>query len=333
MIALSPKPEPTKPEPNKLSPEKTNAHIKIASAHLKESEDSSDDPTVSRKDKLLELQNPSKHASESQLLHFLLNQFNEESTDVDTQVDILQNLENFSHKFENGRDLFKATDAVKSILLPALNSSHIEVRSAACGVFAIASQNNNDVQQIVLDFGVIRRLVHLLAHDESIARSKALFALSSVLRNFPAGQKKFVQDGGISALVKVAFSSLTRKRALTLISDLLREIKQCQEDAVIEENNAVPCLDSEIVEASLKSAGWCDVLQNCVQNIKGLDLHDQILTAECVQASLHICNKEFAKFGQLFKHVHDMIKGDEDFGEESRMLQNIMDLLYTKDEL
>lgn len=78
------------------------------------------------------------------------------------------------------------------------------MRRSACAIFAIASQNNREVQEIIVsESGVIRRLIHIISFDEKV-RSKALWALSALVRNFRMGQSKFMGEGGIPALVKVA---------------------------------------------------------------------------------------------------------------------------------
>jgi len=213
-----------------LSEKKQDLHIKIAQSHLQEEDKPSEGDIdkqgkVFRKDKSPDLQNPMKHASDEWLLTFLLEQYRISET-VEERVEILQNLENFSHKFENGRDLFKSTTAVKDILVPALNSTQVDIRKAACAVFAVAAQNNAVVQQIAKEAGAIRSLIHLLAFDP-VVKSKALYALSSILRNCPDAQGKFIHDGGIPALITVAFSFETRKRSLSLVTDLLTERKYC----------------------------------------------------------------------------------------------------------
>lgn len=326
-----------------LSPEKKQVHIKIAQNHLQqqqqaepEVEDSSASK-VFRKDKSPELQNPAKHASDEWLLSFLLMQYQVSDT-VEEKVEILQNLENFSHKFENGRDLFQHTGAVKDILIPALNSTNPEIRKQSCAVFAVAGQNNAVVQKIAKDAGAIRSLVHLLAFDPQV-RTKALFALSSLLRNFPEAQAKFIHEGGIPALIKVAFSFETRKRCLSLVTDLLTERKYClidlenqkqpSNDFELPSGDLIedPCDEFKVLEKALKDSGWCDVLSDSVKSLGGFDTEDQLLTAEAVGSSLNFCREEVAPYSKIFQGLLVKFEDDEDFQEESLTLRAIIDTI------
>ncbi|CAG7835780.1 unnamed protein product [Allacma fusca] len=289
--------------------EKAEIHKKIAATHLKAAESSQEDDVsrteekpgnVVRKDKPAELQNSEKHSSDEWLLHFLLEQYTLTETseaNVEEQVDILQNLEHFAHKFENGRDLFQSTNALKKILLPALNSTYAEIRKAACGVFAVAAQNNAIVQKTALQNGVVRRLVHLLTFDLASVRSKALYGLASLLRNYPEAQKKFILDGGISALVKAASLSETRKRSLNVVTDLLLERRFCRdgldegsstnyEEEISEDEDR--CDVNKLLEKSLELNGWCDVLEDSLSNVGGFDTENQILITDAVEAGLRL---------------------------------------------
>jgi len=339
----------------KLSPEKVKAHnMKIASSHLEsEDKDHNLNARVSIKDKPLHLQNPDKHAAEEFLLEFLLKQY-PRSESVEEKVEILENMENFSHKFENGRDLFKSTTALKDILLPALNSSHAELRKRACGVFAVAAQNNDIVQDSAVEAGVIRHLVHLLTFDDPV-RPKALFALTSLLRNFPKAQQSFIQDGGVPALVKVAYMSDTRKRSLNLVSDMLSERRLCRIDQEMEnlgnfrphklENQLDttsttedddPCDDFKILETALKESGWCEFLGDIINSIPGFETEDQILTSEAVFSSLSFCEKSIAQYASIFHSLLGKFEKDEDFLSESAVVKDIIrviDPLASKDEL
>jgi len=220
---------------NPLSPEKVKNHMKIVEVSL-ENDPSSNGGGVGGGDRVKiadkpeALQNPSEHsASDPFLLTFLLTQY-PLSQSVAEQAEILENLENFSHKFENGRDLFKTPDVLEKVILPALNSSDASLRLGACGVVAVAGQNNAEVQEIAVNGGVLRVLVGLLTFDKEMreVKARALFALTSLLRNFPKGQGKFVKEGGVPAVVKTALQAETRRRSVNLLTDLLMERNFCR---------------------------------------------------------------------------------------------------------
>ena len=333
------------------NPEKAELHKKIAAAHLQgKTEESSDDKNnIVVKDKPVDLQDPQKHASDEWLLHFLLEQYSLTETsdaNVEEQVDILQNLEHFAHKYENGRDLFQSTNALKKILLPALNSTYPEIRKAACGVFAVAAQNNAIVQKTALQNGVIRRLVHLLTFDLASVRSKALYGLASLLRNYPEAQKKFILDGGVAALVKAASLSETRKRSLVVITDLLTERKYCRQgreeeeatagvkvsfDSGTAEENEDDCDKDRLLEKALTLNGWCDILVESVSNVGGFDIDDQMLITEAVEAGLDICTDRIAPYAAVFHRLLAKFEEDEDLSGTAA--KQVLTILTTLDPL
>ncbi len=322
--------------PSGSSPEekaaKAKVHAKIAEAHFEEKEEGegeSEGPKVVRKDKSPEFQNPAKHASESSLLHFLLEQYGLSVNNVEEQVDILQNLEHFSHKYENGRELFGSTDVLNSILLPALNSSSSEIRKSACAVFAIAAQNNALVQLKSVESGVVRRLVHLMTFD-TLVRPRALYALSSLIRNFPDAQRKFIQDGGVPALINVAFVPETRRRGLTLVTDLLNEREGCVEGEVEADLDLGPsddpCDRLGLLVSALKGGGWCDLLEESTRGLPGFGEEDQLLIIESVSSSVKMCATQLSPLSSYF---HQMLKKFEEEKEPSAVqsLENILSRL------
>jgi hypothetical protein len=224
MVPISDVIDHTKPPTKPLSPAKLSAHKKIASSNLHTT------AKLVIADKPPELSDPTRHSPTDQsLLHFLLVQYPLTASTLE-KAEILENLQNFAHKFENGIELIKATNALKEILLPALNSSEASLRKGACSVLAAAAQNNRQVQDEALE--VIRPLVHILTFDkEKGVRGSALTAISAMLRNYPKAQGTFVSEGGLPALVREADSKddgVGRRKALQLIADLLKELEFCR---------------------------------------------------------------------------------------------------------
>lgn len=92
---------------------------------------------------------------------------------------------------------------------------------------SLSTYSNLEVQRIALDLGMLPIIFsNVDVKGNFVIRRKALFALSSLLRNFPPAQVEFLRFGGMRILTKIFFESGTevlRIKVLTLISDLLKE--------------------------------------------------------------------------------------------------------------
>jgi len=87
------------------------------------------------------------------------------------------------------------------VVLPSLNSSSTLVRSEAIRLLGSAAQSNIAVQIAALESGSINALLHVLALDQDpTVRSRALYALSCLVRRFPAAQIKLLASGGLEVL-------------------------------------------------------------------------------------------------------------------------------------
>ena len=83
------------------------------------------------------------------------------------------------------------------MLRKALNHSESAHRQAAAFVIGSAAQSNPAVQAAAAESGLLHSLCQAYPGEaEAGVRKKLLFALSGILRNFPAAQKKFLQLGG-----------------------------------------------------------------------------------------------------------------------------------------
>jgi hypothetical protein len=93
------------------------------------------------------------------------------------------------------------------------------------------NDSNPSVQVSAIEAGVMQQLIRMLSTDASISvRTRSLAALSSLVRQFPYAQRKFVDLGGLQALTDLLthHSSATGMekmcvKAVTLVNDLLQE--------------------------------------------------------------------------------------------------------------
>jgi len=89
--------------------------------------------------------------------------------------------------------------------------------------------SNPAVQIAAVEAGALQQLIRLLSVETSASfRSRLLAALSSLIRQFPFAQRKFLELGGLqtlsSLLIGQSFESHKLSiKAVTLVSDLLTE--------------------------------------------------------------------------------------------------------------
>lgn len=87
------------------------------------------------------------------------------------------------------------------VILPALNSTFPEVRSESLWLLGSAAQSNPKVQIAVLNAGIIPKLVKVSVLDLDMrVHSRAIYALSCLIRQFPAAQARLIEEGGIVSL-------------------------------------------------------------------------------------------------------------------------------------
>ena len=85
------------------------------------------------------------------------------------------------------------------------------------------------MQISAVENGAIQLVLRILSTEPSFTlRKKTLYALSSMLRNFPFAQKRFLELGGLASLKKLfedttAESVQLKVRAVTLMYDLVTE--------------------------------------------------------------------------------------------------------------
>lgn len=141
------------------------------------------------------------------------------------KIALLNEMEYSLHNLDVARD-FVTLHGIQ-LILPDLNSTNLNLRSAVAVALGTAMQNNPVVQQAALDSGVLAALLRTSTTDNmEVVIQKATFALSSLLRNNPEAQKAFVAHGGMEMFFdRVArHSSLKLKvKMVTLITDILME--------------------------------------------------------------------------------------------------------------
>ncbi|XP_047311332.1 hsp70 nucleotide exchange factor fes1-like [Impatiens glandulifera] len=141
--------------------------------------------------------------------------------DVEAMLDELQE---HVESIDNANDLNSIGGLVP--LLGYLKSSHSNIRAKAADVVTTIVQNNPKSQQLVMEANGMEPLLSNLASDPDLtARTKALGAISSLIRHNKPGVSAFRLANGYASLRDALSSDNERfqRKALNLIQYLLNE--------------------------------------------------------------------------------------------------------------
>lgn len=117
---------------------------------------------------------------------------------------------------------------MNDLVLPSLNASSTLVRSEAIKLLGSAAQSNTVVQIAALESGSIDALLRVLSLDQdSTVRSRALYALSCLVRRFPTALKKLVASGGLKVLASLFQSKTQENLKLQVYSNLPFDYRLC----------------------------------------------------------------------------------------------------------
>lgn len=201
-----------------------------------------------------------------ELLNELILKFREsklkEDESEDEKLTILTDLEYMVHQVDNAKEFVQAGGILET--LPLLNASSPRIRSAAAHLLGSAAQSNPRVQIAMLEAGALPALVRAVALDtDPTVRSRALFALSCLIRNFPIAQAQFVTEGGLSGLAELFATGDSHDKlklqlkVATLLQDLLQErIDAFMVDDKLKEER-IRQYEQAGLEAHLAEQGWC----------------------------------------------------------------------------
>ncbi|KAK7867247.1 hypothetical protein R5R35_000237 [Gryllus longicercus] len=191
-----------------------------------------------------------------------------QKTSYDEILAVLTDMEYLVHQFDNALE-FVRLEGVSDIVIPMLNCSSPAVRAEAARLLGSAAQSNVKVQIAALENGAIFSLLRAVSLDsDSVVRIRSLYALSCLIRNFPAAQARFVKEGGLSVLAqlfdKEQENHKMQIKIITLLYDLLIE----RQDTIKLFSGYTPVIKEELemkmkqykevgLEKSLLDQGWC----------------------------------------------------------------------------
>nr|XP_039264110.1 nucleotide exchange factor SIL1-like [Styela clava] len=255
-----------------------------------------------------------------QVMTMLLNKFKDVNTANDVKVLALQDLEYYVHQIDNAVD-FIQLDGI-STMISALNNTDTNIRLEAAHVVGSAVQNNPKVQVRAMEIGALPALIRIVSDTKQpvAVRKRSIYALSSLIRNFPAAQYMFKNAGGFTAL-RNCFNEdeKLRLKVLSLINDLIVERK---DQHLLNKNKEELMRQYKLfsLSSAINEMGFCENIMSMLNTA----LHDEREVLLNVMGNVHgVCKHEnnyidAAKSAlEVFKEEYKQLsKSEEEQGDK-----------------
>lgn len=233
---------------------------------------------------------------------------------------LLRDLEFLVHQYDTAVDFIRMDGLL--IIAPDLNSTSDTLRELVAFTLGSALQGNPQVQNAVLEFGLLRPLLRLVAIDRSSrVRSRCLFALSCLVRNLPAAQEAFMHHGGLTVLAGFFATSSSSSpklkiKAVTLVYDLLMEqrLRQIAGQA-----------DVSKLEGNIQLYGFCSFVPELLQS-PDIDVQEKVVLA--MLSLVETCHKEFQVHLPRLRALLEIYQRQMPSDSEPESLEQVSAFLY-----
>ncbi|XP_075457743.1 nucleotide exchange factor SIL1 isoform X2 [Ascaphus truei] len=264
----------------------------------------------------------------------LLKRFNNSMSTTAEKVDALNDLEYYVHQVDNAQDLL--TSGGLQLLISNLNSTEPLLIEHSAFVIGSALASNPRVQIKAFEGGALQKLLVILATEQPISvKKKALFALSSMLRQFPYAQQQFLKLGGLQLLKNVFREKHAESlyiRVITLIYDMIVEKiliykgnNSDQNKEKIQQYNQINLL------SAIKERGWCTIISNLLE-LPENDAREKVL--KTVSLLITSCRDQFREDQNLHNILNglrneykDLVVDEQNSGEKDGYFSELLKLI------
>ncbi|PUZ71499.1 hypothetical protein GQ55_2G318300 [Panicum hallii var. hallii] len=180
------------------------------------------DELLKRRQEIKELMEKLKMPSDADLMKIAIADLKNSSISLEDRQRALQELLVLVELIDNANDLDKLGGLLP--VIQELNNANDEIRTTSAWVLGTASQNNALVQNQILGYGALARLVKMGYSTSTEEAAKALYAISALIRNNVNGQDAFHSENGGAMLQHILVSNSIdvrlQKKAVFLVTDL-----------------------------------------------------------------------------------------------------------------
>ena len=147
------------------------------------------------------------------------------------------------------------------------------------------------MQADCLEYEVMQLLLKELNHSDDVTVNRRfLFALSSLVRQYPPALAQFLQLNGLQTLTKYltrAESGVLSLKSLTLVTDLLVE----QRSGADETSSRITSSTGIRLLEMLRTQGWCQLTPKLLHRENDADRNEKVIQA--MDAMIQGCGGEF----------------------------------------
>ncbi|KAL6845944.1 hypothetical protein ACP4OV_023392 [Aristida adscensionis] len=180
------------------------------------------DELLKRRQEIKELMEKLKMPSDADLMKVAIADLNNSSISLEDRQRALQELLELVEPIDNANDLDKLGGLLP--VIRELNNANEEIRITSAWVLGKASQNNALVQNQILGYGALDKLVKMGYSTSTEEAAKALYAISALIRDNINGQESFSSENGSAMLQHILGSNSIdirlQKKAIFLVTDL-----------------------------------------------------------------------------------------------------------------
>lgn len=325
-----------------IDPDELKKAMKKIKEDLNMNKDSNQESVLSRFRPLEELKQDMAQLdllveTDVQILRRLLDQFNS-TRSTDDRLHILHELEYMVHQVDNAQTLCSMGGL--DFIMDGLNSSDSRLQESSAFVLGSALASNPAVQVKAVESGALQTLLTVLATTEHFpVQKKVLFAVASLLRNFPFAQEHFLSRGGLQVMSEVFRgdgNGSLRTRIVTLLHDLITEkelISTAGQDSASDPSReerlrqySRVSLDKELVEKN-----WCGLVPQLLESSEH-DSREKALRTLLTMTAM--CLGEFRSDQSLQTSLlylraqyEEMEKKEETRGEDTGYFGEIVELI------
>ncbi|XP_062199743.1 hsp70 nucleotide exchange factor FES1-like [Phragmites australis] len=180
------------------------------------------DELLKRRQEIKDLVEKLKMPSDADLMKIAIADLNNSSISLEDRQRALQELLVLVEPIDNANDLDKLGGLLP--VIRELNNANEDIRTTSAWVLGTASQNNAPVQNQILGYGALARLVEMGYSTSTEEAAKALYAIAALIRNNVNGQETFHSENGSVMLQHILVSNnidvRLQKKAVFLVTDL-----------------------------------------------------------------------------------------------------------------
>ncbi|RCV11196.1 hypothetical protein SETIT_2G167500v2 [Setaria italica] len=184
------------------------------------------DELLKRQMEIKELMEKLKMPSDADLMKIAIADLNNSSVSLEDRQRALQELLVLVEPIDNANDLDKLGGLLP--LIQELNNTDEGIRTTSAWVLGKASQNNALVQNQILGYGALERLVNMGYSSSAAEAAKSLYAISSLIRDNEHGQELFLSENGYAMLQHILSTASTNIRLQKKVVSLLAYVADFQ---------------------------------------------------------------------------------------------------------